>query len=54
MNQQIKIPFYAKIALIAVSFFALTYTLHIGQDILIPIVYVVLLAILLNPLVHLL
>ena len=53
MNQNFQLPFYAKTALIAISFFALAYTLQIGQDILVPIVYAVLLAILLNPLVNL-
>jgi predicted PurR-regulated permease PerM len=53
MNQNFQLPFYAKTALIAISFFALAYTLQIGQDIIVPIVYAVLLAILLNPLVNL-
>ena len=52
MNQKFQLPFYAKTALIAISFFALAYTLKIGQDILIPIIYAILLAILLNPLVN--
>ena len=45
-------PFYAKIALIFVSLFALVYTLWVAQNILIPIIYAIILAILLNPLVN--
>ena len=48
-----KYPFYAKTALIFVSLFALVYTLWIAQHILIPIVYAIILAILLNPVVNL-
>lgn len=52
MNTTIKIPFYAKIALIAIGLFAFVYTVYIGQQIIIPIVYSVLIAILLNPFVN--
>jgi predicted PurR-regulated permease PerM len=52
MDGTFKIPFYAKAALIFISAFALIYTLHIGKDIIVPIVYAGILAILLNPLVN--
>ena len=52
MSTTIKIPFYAKIALIAIGILAFVYTVYIGQQIIIPIVYSVLIAILLNPLVN--
>ncbi len=52
MDSSFKIPFYAKTALIFLSVFAFTYILYIGQDIIIPIVYATIFAILLNPLVN--
>ncbi|MEP7238648.1 MAG: AI-2E family transporter [Ferruginibacter sp.] len=52
MDNNIKIPFYAKSALIFVSVFAFIYTMYIGQDIIIPIVYATIFAILLNPIVN--
>ncbi len=52
MNTLFKIPFYAKAALIFISVFAFVYTMYIGQDIIIPIVYATVIAILLNPLVN--
>jgi predicted PurR-regulated permease PerM len=52
METLFKIPFYAKAALIFICVFAFVYTMHIGQDIIIPIVYATILAILLNPLVN--
>jgi predicted PurR-regulated permease PerM len=52
MNKSDSTPFYAKTALISISFFALIYTLKIGQDIIVPIVYALILAILLNPIVN--
>ncbi len=52
METSFKIPFYAKAALISISAFAFVYTLHIGQQIIIPILYATILAILLNPLVN--
>ena len=52
MDISFKPPFYAKVALIFISVFAFVYTLHIGQDIIIPIVYATIVAILLNPLVN--
>jgi predicted PurR-regulated permease PerM len=52
MDGTFKIPFYAKAALIFITAFALIYTLHIGKDLIVPIVYAGILAILLNPLVN--
>lgn len=47
-----KIPFYAKSALIFVSVFAFVFIMYIGQDIIVPIVYALVFAILLNPFVN--
>jgi predicted PurR-regulated permease PerM len=47
-----KLPFYAKIALVFISLFAFVYTMRIGQQIIIPIVYATIIAILLNPFVN--
>ncbi len=52
METRFQIPFYAKAALIFISAFALVYTLHIGKDIIVPIVYATIIAILLNPMVN--
>jgi predicted PurR-regulated permease PerM len=52
MEKQIKIPFYVKTAMISVSLFALVYTLHIGQHIIVPILFSAIIAILLNPIVN--
>ena len=52
MDNSCKIPFYAKTALIFISVFAFVYVMYIGQDIIIPIVYATIFAILLNPLVN--
>jgi predicted PurR-regulated permease PerM len=52
MDGTFKIPFYAKAALIFISAFALIFTLHIGKDLIVPLVYAGILAILLNPLVN--
>jgi predicted PurR-regulated permease PerM len=52
MDTPFKTPFYAKAALIFISVFAFVYTMYIGQDIIIPIVYATVIAILLNPLVN--
>ncbi len=51
-NANYTIPFYAKTALIFVCLFAFVYTMHIGQQIIIPLVYATIIAILLNPLVN--
>lgn len=47
-----KLPFYAKTALVFISIFAFVYTMYIGKQIIIPIVYATIIAILLNPLVN--
>ncbi|MCD6013738.1 MAG: family transporter [Flavipsychrobacter sp.] len=52
MESPSKIPFYAKAALMFISAFAFVFTMYIGQDIIIPIVYATVIAILLNPLVN--
>jgi predicted PurR-regulated permease PerM len=52
MDKFYKIPFYARIALISISIFAFVFTMKIGQDIIVPILYATILAILLNPLVN--
>lgn len=52
MDNTLKIPFYAKSALIFVSVFAFVFVMYIGQDIIIPIVYAIIFAILLNPIVN--
>ncbi len=54
MELKFKIPFYAQVALIFISVFAFVYTLYIGQDIIVPLVYATIFAILLNPFVNLL
>ncbi len=52
MDTSFKIPFYAKVALVFISLFALLYTMEMGQGIIIPILYATIIAILLNPLVN--
>jgi predicted PurR-regulated permease PerM len=52
MERTPTIPFYAKAALIFISAFALVFTLHIGRDIIVPVIYATIIAILLNPLVN--
>lgn len=52
MNTEFKMPFYAKAALIIIGLFTLFSILYIAQSILVPIVYSVIIAILLNPLVR--
>ncbi len=52
MDANFKIPFYAKIALISIALFFFVYTMYLGQQIIIPIVFGTIIAILLNPLVN--
>jgi predicted PurR-regulated permease PerM len=47
-----KIPFYANFALKAIAIFALVYTLYIGQTIIVPLLYSLVIAILVNPIVN--
>ena len=48
----VKIPFYAKAALIFIAGYAFIYAMYVGQNILVPIVYATLIAVLLNPFVN--
>jgi predicted PurR-regulated permease PerM len=52
MNNTFKIPFYAKAALIFISCFAFIFTMHVGRSIIVPIVFALILAILINPMVN--
>ena len=52
MDTTLKIPFYAKVALIFISVLSFVFTMQVGQGIIIPIVFAILIAILLNPLVN--
>jgi predicted PurR-regulated permease PerM len=52
MDTSFKIPFYAKASLIFIGGVAFVYILFITKDILIPIVYATLIAIMLNPVVN--
>lgn len=52
MDSTLKLPFYAKFALIAIGIVAFTFTLYIGQSIILPLVYAAVISILLNPLVN--
>src|SRR6185436_10422748 len=51
-NSAIKLPVYSKLAQILLGIIAFFYILYIGQDIIIPIVFATIIAILLNPLVN--
>ncbi|HWY38277.1 MAG TPA: AI-2E family transporter [Bacteroidia bacterium] len=51
METPFKIPFYAKIALISVGIFAFVFIMKIGQQIIIPLIFSTIIAILLNPIV---
>jgi predicted PurR-regulated permease PerM len=50
-NEELKLPFYAKITIFLVGFFALLTILYIAKSIVIPLVFATILAIVLNPLV---
>lgn len=52
MTKFYKIPFYGKVALISVCIFAFVFTMKIGQDIIVPLLYATIIAILLNPIVN--
>ena len=47
-----KVPLYAKTALIFTSIFAFVFTLHIGEEIIVPLLYAVIISIVLNPFVN--
>jgi predicted PurR-regulated permease PerM len=51
-NNAIKLPVYSKLTQILLGLIAFFYILYIGQDIIIPIVFATILAILLNPIVN--
>lgn len=51
MNETLRFPFYAKLAFILTSLIALTYIFYISQDILVPVIFAFLFAILLRPVV---
>jgi predicted PurR-regulated permease PerM len=51
MDISIKTPFYAKVALVFIGLFAFVFTLHLGKEIIVPILFATIVAILLNPLV---
>jgi len=52
MSELYRLPFYVRVAMVSVSLSVVVYTLNIGQDIIIPIVFATMLAILLNPVVN--
>ncbi len=52
INNKIEIPFYIKISFLLVTIFVSISMLHYAQNLIVPIVFSVLLAILLNPLVN--
>ncbi|MDZ7622833.1 MAG: AI-2E family transporter [Ignavibacteriaceae bacterium] len=52
MNTTIKLPLYAKVSQIVLGIFILFYILYIGQAIIIPIIFSLIIAILLNPIVN--
>ena len=52
MNTSLKFPLYAKFTLILIGVFVFIYTLYIGKQIILPIIYATITAIILNPLVN--
>lgn len=52
MDTILKLPFYIKFALVSIGAFAFVYSLYIGQQIILPLIYATLFAILLNPFVN--
>jgi predicted PurR-regulated permease PerM len=48
----ITFPFYAKFAFTAIGTFAFMYTMYVGQQIILPLIYATIIAILLNPFVN--
>jgi len=52
MENSFKMPFYARSALIFISIFAFVFVLHIGREIIVPILYATILAIVLNPMAN--
>lgn len=52
MGAVFKVPFYAKAALIFITLFAFVFTMYVGRSIIVPIVFALILAILINPMVN--
>jgi len=52
INNELKLPFYAKASIFFVGIVALTAILYIAQDIIVPVVFSVIVAILLHPVVN--
>jgi len=52
-GEELKFPFYAKVTLILIGFLALFAILYIAQTIIVPIIFALIIAILLNPVVNL-
>ena len=46
------LPLYAKLSLITMGLIAFFYILYIGQDILVPLIFATIIAILLNPVIN--
>ncbi|MDF2450438.1 MAG: hypothetical protein K0R26_2942 [Bacteroidota bacterium] len=51
MTSQFKIPFYAKASIVFIGLFAFISTLYLARDIILPILYATIIAILLSPMV---
>jgi predicted PurR-regulated permease PerM len=51
-NENLKMPFYARTALIFISVSCFVYALSIGKQIIVPVLYATIMAILLNPVVN--
>lgn len=51
-DKELKIPFYAKTTIILIGFFALFTILYIGKSIIVPLVFAIIIAILLSPIVN--
>jgi len=52
MNRNTSFPFYVKFALVFLGLFLFVYTLYIGQQIILPVIYATVIAILINPIVN--
>ena len=51
IDKELKLPFYAKVTIILVGLFALITILYIAQGIVIPLVFAIIIAIVLQPVV---
>ncbi|MFZ1451118.1 MAG: AI-2E family transporter [Ferruginibacter sp.] len=52
MMETTKLPLYAKLTLVTIGLLAFFYILYIGQDILVPLIFATVIAILLNPVIN--